>query len=180
MRVTSQHIIINKNKNKKKSKQPDGRQHPRLVCWFLGGLAFSAIFQYLKTFSSLQQGTSNKTAGTGPLFEMLFASPLFFQLILVGYVLHLKKQVKYHQVLQLDLCHIMVCLTCGFLLGDVASLSMILSRQDILLLQGLPILGMLTGDCIYFYGSFWTAKQYQSLHSPIDEAVEEKDSVSFV
>jgi hypothetical protein len=145
----------------KESKQPGGRQHPRLVCWFLGGFTFGAIFQCLKTFSSIQQGTSNKTAETGPLFEMLFTSPLldklFFQLILVRYVLHLAKQVKYHQVLQLD-----GVLTSGLLLGYVVSLSMILSRQDRLLHQGFPILGMLTGDWTYCYGAFWTAQQYQN------------------
>jgi hypothetical protein len=81
---------------------------------------------------------------------MLCTSPLldkqFFQLILVGYVLHLAKQVNYHQVLQLDLCHIIVCWTSGLLLGYVVSLSMILGRQDRLLHQGFPILGILTGD----------------------------------
>jgi hypothetical protein len=151
------------------SKQPDGRQHPRLVCWFLGGLAFGAIFQCLNIFSSIQQGTSNKTAGAFILFETLFY---------VGYVLHLSKQVKYHRVLQLDLCHIMVCLDCGFFLGTIVSLSMI---QDILLHhQGFPILGILTADCIICYGSFWIALQYQRLHSPLDEAAEEKDSDSVI
>jgi hypothetical protein len=56
----------------KESKQPDGRQHPWLVCWFLGGLAFGTIFEYLNIFSFIQQGASNKNAGTGPLIETLF------------------------------------------------------------------------------------------------------------
>jgi hypothetical protein len=107
------------------------------------------------------------------------------QFILVGYVLHLAKQMKYHQVLQLDLCHIMVCLTSGLLLGYVVSLFIILSRQDRLFHQGLPILEMLTGDWVYCYGAFWTAQQYQkaafwtaeqnqSLYKPIDEAAKRR------